>query len=338
MALLLRLGLFILSWVGSAGDAPAASIRLRRQRVLTLANKGRAPSIGSGSRVGKNLTAPFLVWTKSRSGSEWFMLRLSMHSNVCSSPLNCNMCPTESMSPVQQEALSPPWEKCIARDFLSAHGLGRGGSTIDAQSLFKTYVKDLFGGQLAAPALPVGTTAVGYKFATSYLPIYEQEFGVSTADVMETIKHFGLRVVVLERENKLDQYISWLVAVKTGVWHIDDETSQADKDKVNDLRLTVNTEEMLEFINRSQAGHLRDLELLNHYAITNMPVSYEGCVKQMKQCLCDVSKFLRLPCEDVAETGFQLAKTNTVSRRDRITNFDQVVEALVNNGFSSFLE
>lgn len=339
MVYLLRSGFFLLAWTGCGGDSPVASIRLRRQRVPTFANKGRAAT-GSGGRVSKAITVPFLVWTQSRSGSEWFMSRLSMHSNICSSQFNCSMCQTESMrfGALIEPATPPGGENCIVRNFWSTNSLGGGGSTIDAKKVFETYVEDLFGGQLVPPDWPVGTTAVGYKFASAYMQNYKDEFGLSAADVMETMKQLGLRAVVLYRENKLDQYISGVIAETTGVWHINQTTSQTDKDKVNDLRLTVDTQKLLNMIRRTQASHRQALELLNKYAIDSMAVTYEVCVNQLEQCLCSVSKFLGLPCEDIAATGIQLSKSNIVSHRERITNFDQVAEALSNNGFGSFLE
>lgn len=345
MARLLQLG-FLLTWAACDGGTAVAKSRLRWQRALRVPVRTEAEQPAAAAGEGGatiSTTVPFIVWTQSRSGSEWFMARLSMHSAVCSSEYYCPSCPTESMSP-QTRAPEERGSTCFVDTAFSAQGVG---SLKSDKNVFETYVTELFelaaaGGvklQLADGRQAVaGRPAVGYKFTSGYLEAYQERFGLSEHEAMTTLERLGIRVVLLNRVNKLDQYLSGLIAEASGMWHVDKSVDKAAIDKMHHIRLTVDTTKLLWFIKQYEQQHLDAIHLTKAYNLVHLLVNYEDCAKQPETCFCEVFTFLGLPCGDtLLDLGDTLRRSNVESHRERIVNFDEVANALRQNGWGHFL-
>jgi len=272
---------------------------------------------------------PFLVWTQSRSGSEWFMSQLSKHSQICSSPYVCRMCPTESMHPRSNEAFT-----CYLKSFLATGQDYR-------EYLSKMYDRDkALTGQWGE--IERQPRAVGYKFTLPYIKWYNLTYGI---DVMQEISDFGIKVVRLWRENKLNQFLSGHLAVKTGVWHVQGSDVQyKDKSKeLGDAKLEVNTRKVLYELRNFQEMRERSTELLEQYNIPYTEVVYEECSDPdsgMEKCWCKVSEFLGLNCDEHLRKGTssKVVKSNKKKQHERISNYKEVADVLIEHGYERFLD
>lgn len=138
---------------------------------------------------------PFIVFTQSRSGSEYFMSMLSkLHPEICSSPYDCKLCPTECMDP------RPSDGSCFSGNFIQSPN-----ATVD-QYLEHLFSQDSKLEPRASWALqPKNETqirAIGYKFAWGYY-IRFQKIGIE--NIFRHLKQRGVKVVILKRLNILNQ-------------------------------------------------------------------------------------------------------------------------------------
>ena len=137
------------------------------------------------------------------------------------------------------------------------------------------------------------------------------------------LKEYKYKVIFLERQNKLKQYISYCIASQKDVWMKELSTE----------KVTVNLGKMYEFLRSYREQYRRNEDRLN--MLPCLKVYYEQLQGQRKLTLNLIYEFLSLSYHEPTTV---LQKQETRDLSDIIINYDEVSESLKNGPLSLYLD
>ncbi len=151
-------------------------------------------------------------------------------------------------------------------------------------------------------------------------------FGFSLREFLSgLVDRFNLEVILLERNNLFDRYLSERLSQKTGIYHL-----KPDQSCPADQRLTVDTVDLSMYIFKESADYLKNrmfLADLNPCCITyEHDISMNPYVAFYKICA-----HLRVKAKH-PQINFGL--TTPKAKERLINNFEDVINVLKKNGFS----
>ena len=168
-----------------------------------------------------------------------------------------------------------------------------------------------------------------YGFKVKIYQLTIQEKIKTPEDFLLHAKSCGWKILFLYRENLFEHVLSNLVAESLQQYHFG---AKSDKKKYTQLRLDVNTTELV-----SRMKQRQDLSQAEELSLVNIPhfrIQYEELASSLQQVCSDIFEYLGL-CDHMSTTVIQ--KTNTKQYSELISNFDEVVEALLENNFDQYL-
>ncbi len=220
-------------------------------------------------------------------------------------------------------------------------GHGRSGSTLLVQLLNnqpKIYCEEeilngRFYGEILFPSLCVkGRSAKFpskvYGFKVKIYQLIEDQ-NIEPEKFILNLFRDGWKIINLKRNNLLRNEISTLVAYSRDKWHSTSESS------LNNKKITIAPEQLLEGIERREIYQIKEQEILKN--IDHIKVIYEEDLlpAENHQKTCDrIFNYLGL---DSVPVKTKLVKTTSNQLSDVIENYEEVVEKLSQTKYAKFL-
>jgi hypothetical protein len=157
--------------------------------------------------------------------------------------------------------------------------------------------------------------AVGFKAPWEWLRHYPDAWGV--------FRKHGYRIVFLQRQNKLDQYLSRQLAEESGLW-------VSDAQYPPDLKLTIDMQHMRWFLNYTPFVDYELKAMCSRFP--TIEVTYEDLVAGRK--LAEVQRHLGVEPQSLIP---QTTRSRTRPQRDVVANFDELVAELTGTPWEGFL-
>lgn len=139
----------------------------------------------------------------------------------------------------------------------------------------------------------------------------------------------GWKILFLYRENLFEHVLSNLVAESLHQYHF---SAKNDKKEYKRLRLLVDTTELI--ARMEERAELRQSEEQSLIDTPHFRVQYEELSSSTQRVCSDIFKYLGVSDH---QSSTVIQKTNTKKYSDLISNFDTVVEALVENNYDQYL-
>ncbi|KAJ8607986.1 hypothetical protein CTAYLR_008224 [Chrysophaeum taylorii] len=194
------------------------------------------------------------------------------------------------------------------------------------------------GNSLQMPcACPSSTTISGTKVMNDWLNNEAVSDGISRAkkiynfyNLAGVLEELGSKIIVLDRENLLETYVSLRVAEPTSP---------------HEGRLSIDVNRLLRFVRQQLRQREERDDRLAEKRFKVLHVQYESCIANKRACFQEVLGFLEVESnarvlDELGAASFDSTSRDTrtvVSLEQRILNFNAVAEALVVNGFERYL-
>lgn len=143
--------------------------------------------------------------------------------------------------------------------------------------------------------------------------------------ITQWLRRGEVKILHLSRENKLKQYISYLVAKDTNLYHSEEEGITT--------KINVKTESLIDMLNRLEDGTEKIHNYFNGENYTR--ISYEDFLKNKKILCKEVTDFLGV--DNVEMKPPLIKKTNSDRIKDIVKNYDEMAEVLNGSKFQNML-
>lgn len=142
------------------------------------------------------------------------------------------------------------------------------------------------------------------------------------------------KIVHLVRENFLDILISRTIMKQCGVAHSNQLSANKFKSKTKQAFLEPSS--LIESLSRLEKNSKLVRSFLKFMPIKIIEIKYESLVENQDQVLCSLANFLEV--DSIAVTfNSELKKLNPEKYKDKIANYDQVLETLEGSKYAKFL-
>jgi len=136
-------------------------------------------------------------------------------------------------------------------------------------------------------------------------------------------KHKDIKIISLIRRNKLNQFISHELACKTGLWHVKSKQIESLRSTIGDTKIEINTRRLTRWMDSWKRNERWTAACFRHSGCLN--ITYEELDEQFKETMKRVMKFLGVRRKWIRPP---IKKTNWIPLRNRVTNYDEVVNVM----------
>lgn len=149
-------------------------------------------------------------------------------------------------------------------------------------------------------------------------------------EILLKLKFADYRIIHLIRENCLDKFISLLVMRKYGLV----KSTEVEKRIVP---VTIDIDELNIYLKRSTKYVSFVDSILEKFFSHVLEVKYEKLKDDTHSCLANIANFLDIDPDSFKASKSELKLLSWGSYRDRISNYAEVLQALRNTDYESYL-